>query len=91
MIRINCTVNEKHAMLGILKYARNKKIEEFEKKQITEKLLNIELKKIDILERRVNGYYREDYFDQSSWRSRRENGTPDEHDDLPKAPFKRPV
>lgn len=91
MIRINCTVYEKHDMLAMLKYAKQKKIEEFNRNKMTAKLLEIELNKIATLERRVNGIYREDYNDQASWKSRRENGTPDEHDDLPKAPFTRPV
>lgn len=91
MIRINCTVYEKHDMLAMLKYAKRKKIEEFNKNEITAKLLEIELNKIATLEKRINGIYREDYYDQASWKSRRENGTPDENDDLPKAPFTRPI
>ena len=90
MIRINCTVYEKYDMLAMLKYAKKKKIEEFNQNKITAKLLEIELNKIATLERRIEGKYREDYHDQASWKSRRDSGTPDENDDLPKAPFTRP-
>lgn len=90
MVRINCTVYEKYDMLALLKYAEQKKIEEFKKNKMTSKLLQIELNKIETLKKRINGIYKEDYQDQASWKSRRESGSIDENDDLPKAPFMRP-
>lgn len=90
MITIKCSVYEKRDFEIFLDYAKEKKIEDCNKGEITLKLLNIELDKINRLKNRLKGIVKEDY-QQSSRIYSRNHGTLKERekDDLPKAPFIR--
>ncbi len=67
MVTIKCSEYEKGDMIRILNYARNKKIEDSKKdNKIAKQILNIDLKTIDILIDRVNGKYREDYYNRNA-------------------------
>lgn len=62
MVTITCDVYEKHDLLKILEYAKEKKKEEWRDGLITSKMLEIELDNIYRLINRVNGIYKEDYL-----------------------------
>lgn len=66
MVTINCTVYEKHDLLKVLDYAKEKRIEDCDKGKITTEHLELDLKTIETLKLRVHGKYREDYQDVSS-------------------------
>lgn len=72
MVTIKCTVYEKHDLLRLLDYAKEKKIQEFNEDKITAKLLKMDMDRIELLKRRVNGQYREDYQDVSTKSYRRQ-------------------
>ena len=90
MVTIKCGVYEKRDFEMILDYAEEKYREDYARGLITEKYLEIELKKINRLKQRVNGNVTEDYM-QRSWSYNRNHGTLKERpkDDLPTAPFIR--
>lgn len=72
MITIKCTVYEKHDLLKILDYAKEKKYQDCNDEKITPKLLHMEVERIELLKRRINGQYREDYQDVSTKAYRRQ-------------------
>lgn len=90
MVTIKCTVYEKHDLLRLLDYAKEMKIKECNEGEMTTRLLQMDIDRINLLKRRINGQYSEDY-QQSSISYGRDHGTLKERpkDDLPKAPFYR--
>lgn len=64
MVTIKCSVYEKGNLYRILEYAKEKKLEDFRKGKITEKLLNYDTEIINTLIKRFDGKYREDYLDE---------------------------
>lgn len=60
MVTINCDVYEKHDLLKILDYAKKKKYEDCNNNIITPTLLEMEVRTIETLKKRVNGKYKED-------------------------------
>lgn len=72
MVTIKCTVYEKHDLLRLLDYAKEKKIQECDEGKITTKLLQMYIDRIELLKRRVKGQYREDYHDVATKSYRRQ-------------------
>lgn len=87
MITILCNVYEKHDMLNILKYAKEKKIEDCNNDLITPGLLKLELEKIDRLKRRILGQKPAEDYQLQNKNYREKYTVSEDHDDLPKAPF----
>lgn len=61
MVIIKCDIYEKGELIRFLDYAKTKKIEDCNNDKITPKLLKLELEKIEILKKIINGKCREDY------------------------------
>lgn len=92
MVTIKCSVWEKHDLLKLLEYARRKKYEDFNNdSKMTKYMLQMDIETINRLKARVNGIYREDYFDNMSKQARESMGSSkhQEKDVAPKAEFFR--
>lgn len=81
MVNIKCTVNEKYHFLKVLKYCKQKRIDDYRNGKIKKGELNVDLDTISKLEDRVNGIYHEDYQDVSAKAYRRQ--FKGEKEDLP--------
>ena len=85
MVNIKCTVTEKYHFLKIIKYCKQKRIDDFKSGKITQKHLDVDLESLEMLEDRVNGIYHEDYQDVSAKSYRRQFKA--EKEDLPHLDF----
>lgn len=72
MVTIRCTVYERHDLLRLLDYAKEKKFKDCNEGKITEKLLQMDVDRIELLKRRLKGEYKEDYQDVSTKSYRRQ-------------------
>lgn len=72
MVTIKCSVYEKHDLLKLLDYAKEKKYQDCNDNKITTGLLELDVKTIETLKRRVNGQYKEDYQDTPAKAYRRQ-------------------
>lgn len=72
MVTIRCTVYERHDLLRILDYAKEKKVKDCNEGKITAKLLQMDVDRIELLKRRLKGEYKDDYQDVSTKSYRRQ-------------------
>lgn len=72
MVTINCTVYEKHDLLRLLDYAKEKKIQDCNEEKITPRLLQMDIDRINLLKKRISGQYEDDYQDVSAKSYRRQ-------------------
>lgn len=84
MVGINCTIYEKCDFIEFLEYAKQKKIQDYENKKISKKLLDYELERIERLVERIKGKCTTDYEMVSRKYSMKHPSGYVDHDDLPK-------
>lgn len=64
MVSIKLDIYERNDLLLFLRYTREKNREDFKAGKITQKMLDMNLDKIKILEKRLNGIVEDDYIRQ---------------------------